>query len=230
MVFKHCSGIMSQKFLLLFYIFTSTLNSFVWSVLADYLLHLNTKFCFIFESSAEFITLSLGKKPLHHYLPHLPISPLTFSVLSQYSMVQSFLLTVHTLFISYSPLPSSLNISLWIPVTLPSHPSFFFMPAGVWLFFFTCSVMKLFPPYFMKITSESSSSFHLIFQILSGKGKSRKKKSDYNLKLLLTIKSLTFFKNSPFKDLCKLLPIITACSLSWIITPVDRVPAKKSVT
>lgn len=112
--------------MLLFYIFTSALNSFVWSVLADYLLLLNTKFYFIFWSSAEFITLSLGKNP--SVSP--PLSPLTFSVLSQYSTVQSFLLTVHTLFTSYSPLPSSFNISLWIPVTLPSHPSFF--PPASW--------------------------------------------------------------------------------------------------
>lgn len=134
MVFKHCLRVISQKFLLLFYIFSSTLNIFVWSLCADYLLLLNTSFCFTFWGFVEFIRLSLEKNP-----SPLSVSSLRFSFnfLRSFSIFYGSQLPCdisHTLFISYSPLPSSFSISLWSPVTLPSHPPFFLLPAGMWLF------------------------------------------------------------------------------------------------
>lgn len=136
--------------MLLFYIFSSIFKYFVW--FADFPLFLNTYFCFIFRGSVEFLRLSSHRTPP---LPHLSLnfSCKFFSPFSIHCFSASlWRFTRYSFLILLSPL------HLIFP-SEASHPPFssvffFLLPAGTWLFV-TCSIMELFPQYFMKITSES---------------------------------------------------------------------------
>lgn len=91
---------------------------------------------------------------LHHYLTYLSISPVKF--FSPFS-IRCFSASLWR-FTRYSFLILLSPLHLIFP-SEASHPPFssvffFLLPAGTWLFV-TCSIMELFPQYFMKITSES---------------------------------------------------------------------------
>lgn len=132
----------------------------------------------------------------------------TFSFHSQYAMSFNFPLTFHTLFvIIFSPLHnisfSSHSASLLVHLFF-----FFFSPPASWnvavchlLYYGT--VPTVFHENNIRV-GILPAVFILFFRFrMSGKSNSRRKESDSNQKQLLTIKYLTLFERSPFKDFVK---------------------------
>lgn len=121
-------------------------------------------------------------------------------------MFLSFPLMFHTLFSSYSPIPSSFSISFWSQS--PSLLVHLFFPPASWnvavchlLYYGT--VPTVFHENNIRV-SILPAVFILFFRFrMSGKGNSGRKESDSNKKQLLTIKYLTLFEKSPFKDFVK---------------------------